>query len=93
MNNVPRLKASPDYPIQAGMWVDASHYDALLDKWVQLRDWLDHNTTFYNTAESTGPVLAEVSKRIWYHATDDVTSYPFSEVARRAVQPSDGPHG
>jgi hypothetical protein len=46
-----------------------------------LREWLDSNTTFYDTAESQAPVLASVSKRIWYHATDDQTSYPFSNVA------------
>ena len=46
-----------------------------------LRAWLDDNTTFYNTDESSAPVLASVSKRIWYHATDDKVSYPFSHVA------------
>jgi hypothetical protein len=47
--------------------------------------WLDKNMTYYNTAESERPVLASVSKRIWYHATDDMDSYPFSAVARAAL--------
>jgi hypothetical protein len=34
--------------------------------------WLKQNMTHYDTAESKAPVLAEVSARIWYHATDDV---------------------
>lgn len=50
----------------------------------RLREWLDNNTTFYNVdadwpVEGPNiPILAQVSKRIWYHATDDETSYPFS---------------
>jgi hypothetical protein len=50
---------------------------------------LDNNTMFYdvdcslidgtNTLPNV-PVLASVSKRIWYHATDDCESYPFSDV-------------
>lgn len=32
--------------------------------------WLTKNTTFYNTAESQRPVLADYAQRIWYHATD-----------------------
>lgn len=36
--------------------------------------------TFYDTAESSGPVLASVSKRIWYHATDCL-EYPLDAVA------------
>ena len=45
-------------------------------------EWLDNNTTFYNTDESDGPVLASVSKRIWYHATDDTVAYPFSALLK-----------
>lgn len=56
--------------------------------------WLDNNTTFYdvNSAGSNVPVLASVSKRIWYHATDDQRSYPFSAViaARAALSRSRG---
>lgn len=54
----------------------AEEYDKLVA-------WLNSNTTFYDTAESNAPVLASVSTRIWYHATDDQESYPFSEVANR----------
>lgn len=57
---------------------------AAKDDAAQLRRWLDSNTTFYNTDESSAPVLASVSKRIWYHATDDTDSFPFSAVAARA---------
>lgn len=51
-----------------------------------LRKWLDNNTTFYNVSEAfEAPVLAAVSGRIWYHATDDMESYPFSDVIRTAL--------
>ena len=56
--------------------------------------WLDNNTTFYNVDADwpidapNVPVLAQVSERIWYHATDDSQSYPFSEVIKRALKPS-----
>ena len=45
----------------------------------EIREWLQNNMTFYNTSESDRPVLADVSKRIWYHATDSV-AYPFDSV-------------
>jgi hypothetical protein len=54
--------------------------------------WLDKNSTFMEgnhdapTAAANVPVLAAVSNRIWYHATDDVTSYPLSAVADAAMQ-------
>jgi hypothetical protein len=41
---------------------------------------LDNNTTFYEPNGLNGPALSSVSKRIWYHATDDTESYPFSKV-------------
>ena len=44
--------------------------------------WLDNNTTF---TDSGNPVLASVSKRIWYHATDDTKSYPFSAMSAVAL--------
>ena len=44
--------------------------------------WLDNNSTFCDNGK---PVLAEVTKRIWYHATDDVDSYPFSAVIQAAL--------
>jgi hypothetical protein len=47
--------------------------------------WLDNNTTFFDTIAPViegpnVPVLAAVCRRIWYHATDDQSSYPFSAV-------------
>jgi hypothetical protein len=56
-------------------------------------NWLDANFTFYDVdrgADVEGrnvPGLALVSKRIWYHATDNQRDYPFSEVVMNAVQP------
>ena len=56
--------------------------------------WLDNNTTFYNVDADwpvdapNVPVLAQVSERIWYHATDDIQSYPFSEVIKRDLKHS-----
>jgi len=49
-----------------------------------LKKWLDSNTTFYDVDADFDvegrnvPALAQVSARIWYHATDDIDSYPFS---------------
>src|SRR4029077_11012133 len=63
------------------------------------RKWLDSNTTFYDvqpdgpescTAGPNIPVLAAVSKRIWYHATDDQSSYPFSAVLDAAMSQQEG---
>lgn len=57
--------------------------------------WLDDNTTFFNVdhlaingtdTPVNVPVLASVSKRIWYHATDDTGSYPFSAVLKAALE-------
>ena len=53
--------------------------------------WLDSNTTYFDVQPPAVnapnvPVLAAVSKRIWYHATDDQLSYPFSDVIRAALQ-------
>lgn len=61
-----------------------------------LRTWLDNNTTFYDIApgEECVPVLSSVSKRIWYHASDNLTDYPFSaaiDAARGAGK--GGEHG
>ena len=49
-------------------------------------DWLDNNTTHYLTNESEAPVLAGVVEKIWYHATDNVDSYPFSAVIDKALE-------
>lgn len=63
-----------DYPEDGAAFI--APLDRLPSK--DIKDWLDNNTTFYDTAEQAAPVLASVSKRIWYHATDDQTAYPFS---------------
>ena len=47
----------------------------------EISGWLRNNMTFYNTIESDRPVLASVSSRIWYHATDSV-AYPFDELMK-----------
>ena len=57
-----------------------------------LRNFVDKNMTFYDVdADSLVdapniPVLAAVSKRIWYHATDDTKSCPFSAVIDAAMK-------
>jgi hypothetical protein len=68
------------------------HYAEAADRIEELEarlEWMDNNTMFYdvdhNLIDGTDtppnvPVLASVSKRIWYHATDDTESYPFSKV-------------
>jgi len=61
----------------------------------RMREWLDSNTTFYDVDADYDvegrniPTLAQVSARIWYHATDDTKSYPFSAVvaAAEAIKP------
>lgn len=59
-----------------------------------LRHWLDNNTTFMDVdadwpVEGNNiPTLVQVSNRIWYHATDDQTSYPFSAVIDAALAES-----
>lgn len=66
--------------------------DQLKAKNDSLLSWLGSNMTFYdvNTQCSTQhpniPVLASVSKRIWYHATDNQLDFPFSQVVRSALQ-------
>lgn len=49
----------------------------------RLRDWMDNN--FTHCEPGAVPVLGSVSKRIWYHATDDTESYPFSEVVCKVL--------
>ena len=66
--------------------VDSLAYiEALEQERAALHAWLNNNSTFYDTAASDAPVLAEVSERIWYHATDDQESWPFSKVVERAM--------
>ena len=54
-----------------------------------MRRWVNNNMTFYDvepdgpdvcTSGPNIPTLAGVSKRIWYHATDNQTVSLFSEV-------------
>ena len=58
----------------------------------EVEAFVDGNMTFYdvNTQCSTQhpniPVLASVSKRIWYHATDNQLDFPFSQVVRSALK-------
>ena len=79
-----RLKTALD---AANARADAAERDA-----ASLRHWLDNNTAFYNVdadwpVEGPNiPVLAQVSERIWYHATDDIKSYPFSAAIDRAIE-------
>jgi hypothetical protein len=54
-----------------------------------MREWLDNNATFYEPETSNRPILAMTSKRIWYHATDDQESYPFSNVVDKAIGEGD----
>ena len=57
-----------------------------------LRNFVDNNMTFYDVDADwpvdakNVPVLAQVSDRIWYHATDDTKSYPFSKVIDAAIR-------
>jgi hypothetical protein len=57
-----------------------------------LRNFVDKNMTFYDVDADflvdapNIPVLAQVSNRIWYHATDDTKSYPFSAVIDAAMK-------
>ena len=50
-----------------------------------MRRWVNNNMTFYDVEPNephgpNTPTLAGVSKRIWYHATDNQTVSLFSEV-------------
>lgn len=60
-----------------------------------MRYWLDNNTIHYDVDPdwpvegNNMPVLQQVSNRIWYHATNDIRSWPFSEVIDAAIGPTD----
>jgi len=82
-----------------GEWVKAEDYDKLhaaaaaaQAEIAALRNFVDKNMTFYDVdADSLVdapniPVLAQVSNRIWYHATDDTKSCPFSAVIDAAMK-------
>lgn len=56
----------------------------------RLRHWLNTSMTYYDVIASMTyydviegnerPMLQSVSKRIWYHATDNRESFPFAEL-------------
>jgi hypothetical protein len=73
--------AAPDTP--AAQPVEPSDDARDAARWRELVSQM----TFYNVGESDGPVLAAVSKRIWYHATDDL-SYPLAAVVDAALSAS-----
>jgi len=59
------------------------------------RRWVNNNMTFYDvepdgpsacTSGPNIPTLCSVSKRIWYHATDNQTVSLFSDVIDAAMQ-------
>ena len=94
-NYVQRVPYKCDRIIWRGLYY---HLDALKNATPDrnaVLEWLDQNTTFYDvqpdgpevcTAGPNIPVLTSVSKRIWYHATDDQESWPFSKVVERALK-------
>jgi hypothetical protein len=60
-----------------------------------MRKWVNNNMTFYDvepdgpdvcTSGPNIPTLTGVSKRIWYHATDNQTVSLFSEVIDTAMK-------
>ena len=60
-----------------------------------MRRWVNNNMTFYDvepdgpdvfTSGPNIPTLAGVSKRIWYHATDNQTVSLFSDVIDAAIR-------
>jgi hypothetical protein len=60
-----------------------------------MRRWVNNNMTFYDvepdgpdvcTSGPNIPTLCAVSKRIWYHATDNQTVSLFSEVIDAAMK-------
>ena len=63
------------------------HIEKLEAQLALMREWLDNNTTHYETEgrRSAIPVLATVSRKIWYHATDDCESYPFTDMMDKAI--------
>lgn len=70
--------------VKAHTSADEGAYADLKRKYEALMEWLDNNTTFFDVDHSEKiegpniPILAGVSQRIWYHATDDTESWPFS---------------
>ena len=74
------------------MLVLGDERNAAQAKIAELLNFVDKNMIFYDVdADSliyapNIPVLASVSNRIWYHATDDTKSCPFSAVIDAAMK-------
>ena len=72
--------------------VSAIRQERQIAEYDSLITWLNSNTTFYDvdvrasTQHPNIPVLASVSNRIWYHATDNQLDFPFSQVIRSAIE-------
>ena len=84
---IDKVSTLPDVVKLQMIYIDAKLINAIAALIVQEHElaqaeifkWLRNNMTFYNTSETDRPVLADVSKRIWLHATDS-TAYPFDKV-------------
>ena len=84
---IDKVSSLPDVMKLQTIYVHAKLINPIADLLVQEREraqteifeWLRNNMTFYNTSEADRPALADVSKRIWYHATDSA-AYPFDKV-------------
>ncbi len=64
----------------------AKKYDTMKTKLEAIKEWLDSNTTYYKPNGHNKPALDSVSAQIWYHATDDVKSYPFTKMMEVAIK-------
>ncbi len=51
----------------------------------EIGEWLDNNTTHYEPDGHNQPALASVSKKIWYHGTNDIESYPFTDMMNKSM--------
>ena len=84
---IDKVSSLPDVVKLQTIYVHAKLINAIAALLVQERElarseifeWLRNNMTFYNTGEADRPVLADVSKRIWYHATDSM-ALPFNKL-------------
>lgn len=47
--------------------------------------WLEKNISYYNTSDASRPALQDVSKRIWYHASDNIDDRTLSATIDRAI--------
>jgi hypothetical protein len=90
------MKDTVTYPLSAIMGENEDRIEQLERELAEaqaeisaMRRWVNNNMTFYDvepdgpnvcTSGPNIPTLAAVSKRIWYHATDNQTVSLFSEV-------------